>query len=108
MKNYGHKDPIKIKLIDLVVLLSNTLKGSQRQDIGFEDADQSLHELLSNLNREVVVEKTDLESMLWSCGLLDEEKAFWHPRGYNFGNFVKLILGPSKTLDPTKFIVRER
>lgn len=88
---YGKKQPVKVRLFDLTILLANTLKGAEDSDVGFEDANQTLMDLVGHLNYPVVIEKADLESMLSSCNFLSEKDSFWHPKGLFFDSFAKSL-----------------
>lgn len=83
----------KARLFDLMVLIANVWMANEDQNIGFEDADQTINELTQKMNYEVWTKMEDIESALWACNLLDEKGKFWHPRKYGFEEFVKVLLG---------------
>lgn len=81
-----------IKLIDLAILLYHVHKGAEDQEIGFEDARESLESLTTQLNKTVYIKEAHIESALWSANLMDEKRTFWHPK-LDFNSWVKSIVG---------------
>jgi len=86
------EETITLSLYNLMILLYHVHKGTTTEGVGFEDAAESLRSLTKILNRDVTVKKSAIESALWSCNLMDEEKKFWHPKSYEFKYFVKVLL----------------
>lgn len=85
-----------LSMFDGMVLLLNVARGSRHPNVGFEDTDNSEAQLraLIGQGRSIAIEKSALESALWSCNLLDEQKAFEHPDGKSFDDFLNSILEP--------------
>lgn len=81
-----------MRLLDVVTLLYNVHRGAQTDEVGFEDAMNTLEAVTRRLNKKTLVDPQVLESCLWSCNLLNERGQFWHPRGYTFDQFLKDIL----------------
>jgi len=81
----------KISVLDLAVLVANILIASRDTEIGFVDADRTMEQLLESLNFSFPVTPEALESALWSCNMLDEKKAFFHPFGGTFDSFLKKL-----------------
>ena len=83
-----HKPTRSLRTIDLAILIYNVYKGAANKNVGFEDANETLDSLCNHLNKEFPIDVSLLESALWSCNLLDEEKQFWHPKELTFQQFV--------------------
>lgn len=85
-----------LSMFDGMVLLLNVAKGAKHPLVGFEDTDNSEQQLraLIGQGRSISLEKSALESALWSCNLLDEHEAFEHPDGKSFDDYLNLILEP--------------
>lgn len=85
-----------VRLIDVLVLLFHLYRGSQLEEVGFEDADHTLDELSKLLyaRKDVPINREVLESALWSCNLMDENGLFWHPKGYSFKKYIDMVLSP--------------
>lgn len=81
-----------VSTLDLVILLDNLCRGAADPEVGFEDCEQTLAEITSKLHWLTRLKKHDLESALWVCNLLSEKKTFWHPRGYTFDQWTRLLL----------------
>ena len=82
----------EVLAIDLVVMLFNVLKASQDEQVGFEDANNTLESLIRKLNAGIRLDPSLIESCLWSCNLLSEKDSFWHPKGVTFDQFVARAL----------------
>lgn len=78
----------KVKLLDIVTLLHNMYAGARHPKVGFEDAHETTNTILRRLNKKVLIDPTILESLLWSCNLLDERGKFWDAKGRTFDDFV--------------------
>lgn len=79
----------RITGLDALVLLVHIIQGAKHPEVGFEDTNHTRGQLRHALDCEIVVTEDVLESALWSCNLMDETKAFWHPDGLSFEEFVK-------------------
>jgi len=90
------KSPVlnyRISVLQAVVLLYHVTKGANHPKVGFEDADRTLTEMIRALNRtSIKVNRSVLESALWSCNLMDENDEFWHPTNKPFRRFVTNLL----------------
>jgi hypothetical protein len=71
-----------------MILMANAYKGSEQRKVGFEDADRTITMLANEINALVPVEQDALESALWSANLMNEQKKFWHPKGYTFEEYL--------------------
>lgn len=80
--------------LDAVILLIHVLQGAKHPEVGFEDVDNTRGQLKQALDCEVQVPQSVLESALWSANLMDEAKAFWHPDGLSFSQFVNRMIDP--------------
>ena len=81
-----------VSVLDLVTLLGNVLRGADDTECGFEDAEQSLNELVAHLNRYVQIPRPALESALWSCNLLNEAGKFWDVKDRSFDQYLKHVM----------------
>ncbi len=87
---------LKIKILDLAILLLNVHRAAQEPAIGFVDANQSLDTLTSKLDRTISIDRSLIESALWSSNMLDEDGKFWHPRDMSFEKWHKELLKKEK------------
>ncbi len=85
----------EVRLLDLAVLLLHVHMGAKEEQVGFEDAQESIDTLTRKLNKKVFIDPALLESCLWSCNLMDEANKWWHPRDRTFDEFVRDVLGSS-------------
>lgn len=93
MKTLEEPRKLPVNLLDLAVILLHVHQGAAREDVGFEDCERTLSELTQELVlRRVLVDKSALESALWSCNLMDEVGEFWQPSGEGFDNFIRRLL----------------
>ncbi len=98
-RNYLQKEGGKwlpVKLYDLCTLLHNVQAGASHPEVGFEDSARTIEEVVNRLNRKILLPPDLIESALWSCNLLDEQKAFWDFRGRDLNTFVKQLLVDGK------------
>ena len=88
-----------LRILDAAILLMNIYRGAQSSKVRFEDAARTLEELVVDLHgkKGIRVQRSVIESALWSCNLLDELGKFWHPKGRSFDEFLKDILKCTKT-----------
>lgn len=81
---------IVLTLHDTAVLLYHVLKAAK--DFGHLDAERTLRDTVRLLGRTHVRLETGLvESGLYSCSLLNEQRQFLHPGDRSFESFVKQI-----------------
>lgn len=86
----GDLEMFRLSLLDMLVLLHNVLEGANDAEVGYEDAEFTLRELVKKLSRRTYpVRRSALESALWSCNLMDEAGKFWHPDGLTFDEYLK-------------------
>ena len=100
-KKYSHLTRLDgathpVRLRDVVTLLHNLMAGALDEDVGHEDADKTIDDIVSPLNRKTPVTLAAIESCLWSCNMLDEKQKFWDSNGRTFDQFVKDVLSPYK------------
>jgi len=83
---------IKIKAIDVVVLLYHLYKGAELKNVGFEDASNTLPHITGQLDYPCYLSKSLIESCLWSCNLMNELDYFWHPHNLTFDQYLKRVI----------------
>lgn len=93
--SYSGGDRFNITLLDACVLIHNVAEGAKNKDVGFEDADRTLEQMLRALraNRVFTVKQDVLESALWSCNLMSQRRKFWTPDGREFREFTREVIG---------------
>ncbi len=96
-----------ISTLHLAILLDNLHRGAVSPNVGFEDAGQTLQQLTHKLDRHFNVYLSDLESALWSCNLMNENGAFWHPLDRTFDEFLRDVL-PGEKFDKNYNFVKEK
>lgn len=84
-------ETVVLKTSELVVLLYNLSVGNTMRDVGFEDAENELLDVIRGLDKPVHVNRKLVESALWSSNIMDENKLFWNPLRTSFKNFVNKI-----------------
>jgi hypothetical protein len=82
-----------VRLLDLAVLLYAVHQASTDEQVGFEDARETIQTLTRRLNKSVLIDPNHIESALWSANLLDEQAKFRHPTGMSFEEFAQRIVG---------------
>lgn len=82
-----------VKLLDVATLLLNVHMAAKDDEVGFEDANETLTSFTSKMSRSVALDPTLIESALWAANLLDEKGKFVSPSGETFEAFVKRLLG---------------
>lgn len=88
---------VRVSTLDLLVLLDHVLRGAALPDlIGWEDAENTLQDMVKLLNRDVYLDRSVLESALWSANLMNEAGKYKHPMGMGFDEWLKQLLGPLK------------
>jgi hypothetical protein len=91
---------MRISLLDAATLLSAVVQGSKTESVGFEDADRTLSQMRLSLYREIEVEKSVVESALWSVMLLKEEGLFTHPDGMSYEAFISGLSPSGERFNP--------
>jgi len=86
-----------VRLVDLAVLLYNLRRAASDPEIGFDDADRTLHEILEALNRRVEVKMDLVSSLMWAANMLHEQQKWDDVRGYTFEEFVKTLTAYTRT-----------
>ncbi len=86
----------KVSVLDLVVMLTNVIKGAQTSTVGFEDADRTYRQIVNQLGKakKVMIPDSLIESALWSCNLLHEQGKFEHPLDVKFTPWMKALVKP--------------
>lgn len=87
---------LPVRLLDLAVLLYAIHWAALDENIGHNDARESVQSLTKRLNRHVYVDPNVVESALYACNLLDEQGKFVHPQGIGFETMLKRVLGDRK------------
>lgn len=86
------ENQIRMKIVDLLILLYHIEQGAQDQHVGFEDAEMTLDEMRKSLEHDVSLSIDLTQRALWSANLMDEQRKFWHPYGLTFNQFLQRIL----------------
>lgn len=86
----------QVRLSELAVLLYNVAKADQDPEVGYEDAQRTLANLMTRLSKKVMVDPALLESCLWSSNLLNEQGKWSHPTGRSFDEWVRELAGGDK------------
>lgn len=81
-----------VRLLDIAILLLNAYKANEQPEIGYQDTIETLDGITRRLNQKILLDPRQIESLLWACNMLDEEKKFAHPTGMEFKDFVKRVL----------------
>lgn len=108
MQPFYIKKTVAVSTIDLAILIANLHFASQDPQIGFEDADRTLTDLLKEMKRFVPIRLGVLESALWASNLSHEKGKFFHPTDEAFGTFVSKMLEPSYRFDPVLNLIEEK
>jgi len=97
---------VELSARDALVLIYNVLVHDDQ--FGSMDAHRTTDMLLKDLSFKVRLPRPVVESALYCCNMLDEEKKskFWHPLGITFDQYVDLILARG-TFDKRYNFVRE-
>jgi hypothetical protein len=82
-----------IRMLDVVVLLYHVYQGLKDDDVGYEDAEDTLALMTRRLSPIYRMDPKILESALWSCNLLNEKGKWWHPNDRTFDEFIRDVLG---------------
>lgn len=101
------KKNVTVSLYDVAVMLANVHRALHDPLVGYEDAEKTLTEFELSMRRHESFPKEAIESALWSCNLLNEKGAFFHPRGYSFDDFIRKVL-PKNDFDPVFNIIEEK
>lgn len=80
-----------LSLMDIVVLLGNLHKGNADNEVGFEDALRTVDDVTRYLQKFAKIDASLIESMIWSCTMLQEKGKFWHPQNRSYEDFIKTI-----------------
>lgn len=87
---------VSISLYNIAILLLNVHRANKDPKIGFLDANQSIETLTNRLNKTIFLDRSLVESALWSSNMLDENNDFWHPTDESFEDWTKQLLNKSK------------
>jgi hypothetical protein len=69
-------------------------RGAEIEDVGFEDANNTLAHVTARLNRKMLLDPNIIESALWSCTMMNERGEFWDAKGRDYDTFLKDLLTP--------------
>lgn len=78
-----------VSLLNLSIMLLNTYTAARDELVGFEDARETLESLTMRFNKMRLIDPNHIESMLWSCNLLNEQGKFVHYDKKPFDDFVR-------------------
>lgn len=82
-----------ISALDVTALLSNVIYATHQRDVGIEDAHRTAEALIKELNVQLRLSESVIESALWACNMLNEKGYFKHPGGLTFSELTKRIAG---------------
>lgn len=83
------KDDIHVTVYQLVILLNNFCTAVADPNIGHNDTDKSIAEVLARYkSARINLTQRDLEDFLYCCNMLHEDGKFWHPTGESFDKFT--------------------
>jgi hypothetical protein len=97
----GKEGRVDLSVLDAGVLLMNVYLAAKNQNVGYEDINRSLDNLVRQfIAGGTVPLRTDVfESAAWSANLLSERNEFWHPRDYSFDRFMDGCLQKGQKFD---------
>ena len=81
-----------VRLMDVCTLLYNMQKAAASEDVGYEDTNISMEMMQRRLNRELTLDPSTIESLLWCSNMLHEKGEFQDVKGRDFDTFVKDVL----------------
>jgi len=82
---------VQITIFDLAVLLWHVFHAAQTSEVGYNDTEVPMKDLLAESRRICDVRVETLERLLYSANALDELGKFWHYEGKSFDEFIKGI-----------------
>jgi hypothetical protein len=77
--------------VDCMTLLYHLSRSTQK--IGHMDANHTYEQLIESLAPMVRVKTAILESGLYCCNMMNEDKDFWSPIGEKFDTFCRRVTG---------------
>ena len=80
-----------ITSLDIAVLLLNLELAYRDKKIGHGDYNHTKTEIINIMNKCHIVPKNIVESLLWCANMLDDIGKFWHPKKYNYMEFVSKL-----------------
>lgn len=84
----GKEELFNVNLFDLVILFANVYMAKKDKDIGYVDIDVPFKNIEARLRKAgSQIKQKELESALWACVQMSENKGFWHP----YDNSVKVF-----------------
>ena len=87
------QERVRVTTYQALILLQNILSCSDASN----DADRTVPELITELNRVVCTLPTPIvESALYCCNINSKDGKFWHPKEHTFDDFVKRFLPPGR------------
>ena len=84
----------RLTLLDITTLLYNVYRGAQTPEIGFEDCDLSMKDMVRDFGGRTTkahIPRRTLESALWSCSQMNDNGQFWSPTGETFKQLIERI-----------------
>lgn len=94
MKPHDDGVRFRLSLLDIVTLLYNVYRGAQTPDVGYEDCDRTLKEMIRDFGGRTTraqIPRETLESAMWSCNQMDVIGKFWSPTNEKFSDLVRRI-----------------
>ena len=94
-----HNDGIstmRIKLMDVLVMLYALHRADSVPALHNIDADQTVEELSALLNKSVLVNKKTIESGLACVNMLNELGLYYHPQGRSFATMLDRMFRGSR------------
>ena len=96
----------QLNVFDVAVLLFSIWKCATIPSLGHVDADYTLERLTSILDiRRIQVPQHILESALYCCNMLQEQKKFIDPKGRPFARFIEDLIGSKNTFDRKRHLI---
>lgn len=102
------QDRLSITLEDALVLIYHLQMGNGLPDVGYEDTEILLNEILAELNKSIYIKVDTLERALWSTNMMRERGFFWHPKGRSFNDFIARMLPNFLRFDRKYNLIVER
>ena len=90
---------VRLKPTDILVLINNLVRAKKNPLVGYVDCQHSYNELLQKMHFYVYLQRTEVESLLWSCNLMNEIGMFEHPDDISFNTFLSRIIPRNHKFD---------
>lgn len=99
---------LQVNISDLAILLGAIHCVNKSKSLELHDAERTIEQLMRQLERKVMIDQELLESSLYAANILSEIGEFWHPRGLEFGEFAKQVIGPNREFDMKYNLILEK